>query len=155
MKIPSDIAIKSVLKPGSVFYFIEDSFQSKEPHYFVVLNKDPITENLLLMVNATSNVSDRISWAKKVGLPAATLVEADSRKCTFLAKQSIFNCNSPIIRPLKTLIEKFDDSKLGLKGNVTDEVLEELRQGVILSPLVDGVTKEMIKYRANIQRTRY
>ena len=89
MKIPSEIAIKSILKPGSVFYFTEDSFQSQAPHFFVILNKDPISENLLLMVNATSNVSERKNWVTKVGLPSETLVEADSEKCVFLDKKSV------------------------------------------------------------------
>jgi len=145
MKIPSDIAIKSILKPGSVFYFIEESFPSQEPHYFVVLNHEPLTENLLLMVNATSNVADRRKWVARVGLPAKTLVEANHSKCNFLDKESVFNCNSPIIRPLQTLIEKYEDSKLGLKGNVTTAVLEELRQGIVASPLVDNNTKKMIQ----------
>lgn len=142
--IPADIAIRSVLKSGAVFYFAEETFSSDEPHFFIVLNKNPLGDSVIFMVSTTSKVEERTNWAERAGVSAETLVKVDGSRCSFLTKSSVMNCNDIVRKPLQSLIDKFQNRELGLKGEVSDEVLSEIISGVKKSPLVDEYTKELI-----------
>ena len=56
MDLPSDIFIKASIRQGVVYYFKETSFNSDEPHYFVVLNRNAAQDSFIYLLNATSQV---------------------------------------------------------------------------------------------------
>ena len=41
---------------GSVYYFAERHLTSPEPHYFIVVNSDPLAQQVLLLSVVTSKV---------------------------------------------------------------------------------------------------
>jgi hypothetical protein len=53
-KLP--LELKLGLRSGSVFYFEARELTSTEPHFFVVLNRDPLGEELLLLTVFTSQI---------------------------------------------------------------------------------------------------
>jgi len=59
MQIDPEVQIDATKRPGTVYYFPEDSFGSDEPHYFVVLNAISQVDEKLLLVNATSQIEKR------------------------------------------------------------------------------------------------
>jgi len=46
------------LRAGSVYYFRSRELTSEQPHFFIVVNRDPIGSQLLLLTIVTSNVAD-------------------------------------------------------------------------------------------------
>lgn len=55
-KLP--LELKLGLRCGSVFYFQARELTSLAPHYYVVLNRDPLSEKLLLMTVFTSKIEN-------------------------------------------------------------------------------------------------
>lgn len=72
MEVPPEVAIKATIRPGSVFYFLEDTLTSDEPHYFIVINIDPLTDKTLVLVCASSQIP-RVRRRRR-NCPAETLV---------------------------------------------------------------------------------
>ena len=46
------------LRAGSVFYFQSRELTSAKPHFFVVVNREPVRSQLLLLTIVTSNIAD-------------------------------------------------------------------------------------------------
>ncbi len=143
MDFPADIRFKLTVTGGSVLYFTEESINSDQPHYFVVLNYDPRRGFLLVLVNATTLSIDVASRANRV--PMETLVDVNEEQCPFLKKPSLFDCNRAIEKSVDALIEKLDQGQLKICGNVSPEVLSRLRLGVIASKQVPPATKNKLK----------
>jgi hypothetical protein len=54
MDIPINLRLS--LKAGCVYYFVDRGTTSTEPHYFVVVNKDPVGSKILILTIITSNI---------------------------------------------------------------------------------------------------
>jgi hypothetical protein len=143
MDFPPDIRMQYGIQEGSVFYFVEDTFKTPEPHNFVVLNCDPINDEILILACATT-LSLR-SWVRVSGMPEETLVRLDEKDCNFLKHSTLFDCNKPLEKPKALLLQKLTDKKLKFHGVVAAEVLEKLRKGVLLSRLVSEKCKKKIR----------
>lgn len=144
LDVPSEV-IDMLIKEGAVFYFPEDTFATDDPHYFCVLNCDPVTEETLLLVNATSKVDERIKARSNQGLPADTLVKVGVGDCSFLTCDSVFDCNSPIIKTRQELKDKFDNGEVKLCDPMPKDILEKLRDGVVMSKLVSTTHEGIIR----------
>ena len=64
--------LKLTLRAGSVYYFQERKLTSPEPHYFIVVNQEPFSRQLLVLTVVSSKV-DNVKRLRQ-GLPG-TLVE--------------------------------------------------------------------------------
>ena len=51
---PLPIELRLGLRPGSVFYFQSRELTSEQPHFFVVVNRDPIETKRVLLTIVTS-----------------------------------------------------------------------------------------------------
>jgi hypothetical protein len=143
MKITPLIKI-STIKQGSVYYFLQTHFQSPNPHYYVVLNKDPLGSTALIVVNATSKVETGEKYVNSRKLPPETFVKVEVKECPFLKMQSAFNCNSVGIYTPQKLIELVNSNTFEYKGEIGITVLEKLKKGVLASPLVSNEHKVLI-----------
>lgn len=140
--IPAEVQIKSTIKLGSVFYFIEETFTSEDPHYFIVLNKNPITDINLLMVCASSQI-EKVK-IRRLNLSVDTLVVIKKDEYADFTKDSIVDCNYVYFYHLDQLINKLKKNMLKLKSYVSEELFEKLRNAVISSPLVENELKKLI-----------
>jgi len=107
--------LKLFLRGGAVFYVQDRSLTSAEPHFFIVLNHSPLTEEYLLLVVSSSQlegVKRRFSH-----LPAQTLVEIAPEAYADFTKPSIINCNHVFRRTKAQLIEQLNVG--GSPRNVT------------------------------------
>ena len=84
--IPPEVQIKATIKPGSVYYFSEDTFFSDEPHYFIVINKNPQSDIVILLVCSSSQI--RKTKFRRRGLPG-TLVEIRKEQYEEFTRDSI------------------------------------------------------------------
>lgn len=132
--IPPELQIKSTIKPGSVYYFEEETFTSNEPHYFIVINNSPIVDKIILLVCASS----RIMKVKEIRrhLPK-TLVEIKEGDYPDFTKDSIVDCNFVLSKTVDDIVEKLSAGNLKLKREMDISIVENLREAVINSPVVD------------------
>lgn len=143
--ISADLRIRATIKEGAIYYFIEESFtRSNDPHYFVILNKKPLEDEALILVNATTKIEERKQMQKN--MPPETLIEVSPTECCELTRDSIFDCNSVTEKSLDSLIAKLEENKLGICREIMPtEILEKLRNGVIKSPVVNRSHKKLIQ----------
>jgi len=111
--VPPEIAIRATIKPGSVYYFTEGSFSSSEPHYFIVLNSDPLNDQVILLVCASSKI-DKVMKRRKT-CPEETLIKVNSVQYPDFPVDSIIDCNSILQVTITKLVEKLSKRELRLK----------------------------------------
>ena len=75
MQLPLEIRLS--LRQGTVYYMAERGLSSVEPHYFVVLNRNPLGSKLLLLLVASSQVEKAQKRISRKNLPAESLVVID------------------------------------------------------------------------------
>ena len=98
----------------------------------------------LVVVNATSKVSKREAYINTRRLPSETLVKVTPVECLFLKKDSAFDCNNPGEYTPQELIDCCNSGVFKYKGDVSSEILERLREGLLASPLVKKESKKLV-----------
>jgi hypothetical protein len=99
-----DPKLQLSLREGSVYYFVERHITSPEPHYFIVVNSNPLTQQVLLLSVVTSQVEDVKLLRKSC---PETLVELGPDTFDVLKKPSIVDCNDPKQIPLTEFNARF------------------------------------------------
>jgi len=143
MEISPRVRILATIKPGTIYYFTEESFNSREPHFFVVLNNIPHKDETLILACAQSEIEKR-KRARRL-LPCETLVEVSPTEFPLFTCDTIFDCNSPISRSAELIVNKLESGSLKTFGDsMPDDILKKLIKGVLASPLVDKETKNFL-----------
>ena len=142
MEIPSEVKIKATLNTGAVYYFPDEELKSTEPHYFIVLNHNPLNDHLLLLVCSSSKIN-KVKLRSK-NFPSTTVVEVSKIEYTDFTTDSIVDCNYIFLRSVEQLIKKCDEGKLLLKSQMPLNILIKLRQGVIDSPSIPEAQKRIL-----------
>src|SRR3989344_1994465 len=131
MDIPAAIRILGAIQSGSVFYFEEETLNTTDAHFFVVLNKDPRTEELLILVVASSQVERRKEIAKKLGFPAETLVLVSPAECPLFTKETLIDCNRAFEKTPQSLIEKLEVGRLRVCTEIISaNIVQKLKIGI-------------------------
>ena len=134
--------IRLTLRPGSVYYFVDRSLTSSEPHYFIVVNARPLEQQILILAVVTSQV-EKIR-ARRIGFPSTT-VEISPSEYDELNKPSIVDCNVVFRRSLRELIEKTTRGEIAVKKDLPSGVLTAIKKAIVASPLVEEETKKLLK----------
>jgi len=141
--IPPEIAIRATIRPGSVYYFTESSFSSLEPHYFIVINIDPLQDRIIFLVCASSQI-DKVKQRYRI-CPGETLIEISPSQYRDFRFDSVINCNEVIEKTVDQLVEKLIQKKLKLKTEMDSALVKQLRQGVLCSPLIEQRIKKLLQ----------
>ncbi len=145
MDIPSDVSILATIKTGSVYYFEEEELSSDEPHYFVVLNQSPRTEEFLILVCASSQIEKRQQIARRLGFPAETQIIIAPSEFSVFSRDTIIDCNRVFERTSETLIEKLEQNKLRVCIELMPHaILQKLIAGVLASSQISEKIKRML-----------
>ena len=144
MNISARVRILASIQKGSVYYFEEEKLSSTEPHYFIVLNKNPRTEEVLILVCASSKVAKRQQIAHDLKFTEGTLVLVAHSDFMLFTKDTVIDCNSVFEKTAQSLIDKLEQGKLG--------VCTELMPSEIVQKLTDGVIKST-QIAENIKKT--
>jgi hypothetical protein len=91
--IPNKVKVQIGIRQGSVYNFSpKDGVPN---HYFIVLNKEPKTDNEIYLASFTSNKKGTLNYIKHFNLDVRTFVEIEEKNCSFLPKpkESCINCN--------------------------------------------------------------
>ena len=145
MDIPSSIRILATIKTGSVYYFEEEELSSDEPHYFVVLNQNPRTEEFLILVCASSQIEKRRQIMQRLSFPQETLVFVSPSEYPTFSKDTVIDCNRVFEKTSQTLIEKLDQNKLKVCTEImSDTILQKLIRGILASTQISEKIKRML-----------
>lgn len=137
MEIPARVRLLAGIQSGSVYYFEDDQIASPEPHYYIVLNKNPRTEELLILVISTSQVEKRRQVAHRLGFPEETLVVVSPTEYTHFTKETAINCNNVFEKPVQSLVEKLESGRLRICTELMpDEIVQRIIAGVLVSTQV-------------------
>jgi hypothetical protein len=146
--VPPEVAIKATIKPGSVYYFRHESFVNSEvPHYFIVINLDPLSEEAILLVSSTSRpfkVRQRY-----LNCPEKTLVEVTPAQYPGFSLTSIINCNNVIAETIDSLINRLANKELVMKMEMDIRLVEQFREGVLASPEITGKIKAQLRAKTD------
>ena len=97
---PLPTELRLGLRAGSVFYFQSRELTSEKPHFFVVVNRDPLRSELLLLTIVTSNIPDVRTRNRS---RMETVVEITPREYSEFTKHSAIDCNVVLEKPLAEL----------------------------------------------------
>lgn len=139
--IPPEIQIKSTIKPGSVYYFVEETLSSNEPHYFIVINKNPHSDRIILLVCSSSQI--KITKYRRRYLKE-TLVEITKEQYEGFTRDSIVDCNDVFDKTIDQIILKLKKGELKPKREMDISIVEKLRNAVCKSPSVDPDIIDML-----------
>ena len=123
MDIPLDIRLSSTLKSGVVYYFRDvREIASDKPHYYVVVNINPMTDEFLVLAIATSKIHETKQRIKRLDIPQKTLIFISSLEYPRFTKKTVIDCNRVISKTKEQLIQKFtneNDAEICSEFNAT------------------------------------
>ena len=131
------------LRCGSVYYLQHRDMTSSEPHYFVVLNSKPSSNEFLILIVASSQI-EKVKRRRK-HLPGSTLVEITPSDYSEFSKESIIDCNYCFRFSKQELLNKLQQRVAHEKVPIPEPLIEQLRTGILESPLIENEIKEIIR----------
>jgi hypothetical protein len=142
LDIPPKVAIRASIRPGSVYYFPHESLSSPDSHFFIVINIDPIVEDVIILVCSSS----KINKVKKRNRnnPPETIIEISKQQYADFTCDSVINCNNVFPERIDKLIERLSNKKLKLKAEMDISLVDKLRMGVLASRQIPLIIKQQL-----------
>jgi len=129
------------LRAGSVYYFRSRELTSERPHFFIVVNRDPIGSQLLLLTIVTSNVADARTRNRN---RLQTIVEITPAEYREFKVHSVVDCNVVLEKPLSELSGMVRRSEVRYHRDLPAEIFAKIKTAVLASPLVPDELKQML-----------
>lgn len=147
MEIPPKIRIPLYIEQGSVFNFYIDFGDNKRQsknRYFVVLNRNPKTDTVLIMLTSTKQIEKKREFVKRVGISEKTIVEVKAKEYSVFTADSAFNCNDVFEVSMSDLIRKIEEDGSMNYPKLPTDILTRLITGIKASPSVSQDTKNLL-----------
>lgn len=126
------------LQIGTVLYLNKQ--ETYIPHHYVIVNINPL---LLLMI--THNI-DRVTKLRQNTCPYQTLVKIGPVQYDVLYEDSIIDCNDiDDSRTIEKITKLLKDKQLERKKPLDIKLIKNIYDGILASPVVTQITKEIIK----------
>jgi hypothetical protein len=138
-RLPSELRLG--LRAGSVFYFQSRELTSEKPHFFVVVNREPLRSQLLLLTIVTSNIADVRTRNRN---RMETIVEITPSEYSEFKLHSAIDCNVLIEKPLSELGGMVKRKEVRYHRDLSAEIFTKIRSAILASPLVPDELKEML-----------
>ncbi|MBE0481518.1 MAG: hypothetical protein IBX68_11140 [Dehalococcoidia bacterium] len=143
IRIPPDAQIRSTIRPGSVFYFVEETLHSTKPHFFIVVNPEPLTDRVVILACSSSQI--RKVQKRRRTCPPASLVSITPAEYPDFSVDSIIDCNFVLEKTIEQLVEKLSQRKLRMKTQMAAPLVERLRAGILQSPVIERRIKKVLR----------
>lgn len=140
MQVPWEIRVS--LRQGTVYYMAERHLTSAQPHYFIVVNADPLGDEVLLLTVASSQIDTVIRRCSRE--PVSTVVEISEADYADFTKDSVIDCNRVFTKSLADLCSQWHRKEIVPKLDIPKEILDRLKQGILDSRLVSEADKRRI-----------
>jgi len=139
-KLP--LELKLGLRSGSVFYFQARELSSELPHFFVVLNRDPLGDELLLMTVFTSQI-EKVRTRNRER--PHTVVEFGPGDYKPLDRPTAVDGNVILRRSLSEMAELVKRKKMAYHPDLPADLFERIRAAVLESPVVNDEDKDLVR----------
>ncbi|MGB8170332.1 MAG: hypothetical protein WCF18_22710 [Chthoniobacteraceae bacterium] len=137
-----DIKLRLTLREGSVYYFTDRALTSPLPHYFIVVNSDPLSQRVLVLTVVTSQVAD--AKLRRAACPE-TLVEISPADFDVFTKPSIVDGNWLKSIPLAEFNARFVGNEIKSFGkDLPSAIRKALRKAIHASKLVAAEMKALV-----------
>ena len=134
--------LRLTLRSCTVYYFQHRALASPEPHFFAVINSDPVNDSVLILAVGSSKL-DKVR-ERRDGLPGECLVVVDPADYPEFSKTTVFDCNHVFEIAMAELIQKLQGAEIRHHSDLPSQILEKVWRGVRLSPLVDDQHKKLL-----------
>ncbi|MDP3770263.1 MAG: type II toxin-antitoxin system PemK/MazF family toxin [bacterium] len=148
MEIPEKIRIPLCIEQGSVFNFFIDFSDSKRQsknRYFVVLNRNPKTDVVLIMITPTKQVQKKKDFVRRSGITEKTIVEVKAKEHPIFTTDSAFNCNEIFEVKMDDLIRKIEENGSMNHPKLANNILKRIMTGINESPEISQEIKDLIE----------
>jgi hypothetical protein len=115
-------------------------------HYFVVLNRNPQTEEILILAIASSQVEKRKEIIIKLGFPVETLVKISPTEYTQFTKETVIDCNRAFEKSIQSLKDKLEAGRLKVCVEIMpEEIVTKIVQGMLVSTQISRNIQDIIR----------
>ena len=133
--------LRLCLRAGSVYYFQARELSSGEPHFFVVVNREPLTAKLLLLTIVTSKVDKvRIRNRERPN----TVVEISPKEYDEFKVLSAVDCNVVLEKPLSELVGLVKRKEVRYHKDLPPEIFAKIKSAILASTLVADELKSLL-----------
>ena len=122
---PLPLELRLGLRAGSVFYFQTRELTSEQPHFFVVVNRDPIGTKRVLLTIVTSKVE---AVRRRNRERPETFIEISPGDYDELTMNSAIDCNVVIEKPLAELAEMVRSRQVRYHRDLPAEIFTMLKR---------------------------
>jgi hypothetical protein len=129
------------LRAGSVFYFQSRELSSAEPHFFIVINREPVTTRLLLLTIVTSKV-DKVRIRNRER--PETVVEISPAEYNEFKVASAVDGNVVFEKPLSELVGLVNRKEVRYHKDLPPQIFAKIKAAVLASPLVADEFKQLL-----------
>ena len=137
------IEIRLCLRAGTVYYFCDREVRSPEPHYFVVINRSPVEDGIILLAILTSKV-DR-AMARNIDNPGAVVVISRSEYSPPLECDSAIECTHLFRRTPQEIVDKMARNEIGyFQPDLPRGLLNRIRRALLASEAISDHEKALI-----------
>jgi hypothetical protein len=135
--------IKASIMPGSVYYFREEQISSNEPHYFIVVNLNPQTDEIIVLACASHQIEKTRN--RRNGCPEETLIIITPKQYCDFTKLTIIDCNRIIPLSITQIMSKYENNALDVKTEMDIKLVETIRRGILASRQIQPRIKHMLR----------
>lgn len=130
------------LRAGSVFYFEARELSSPESHFFVVINRDPLGQDLLLMAVFTSQI-DKVRLRNRTR--PETVVAFGPADYAPLTRPTAVDANVLFRRTPREMADLMQRKAVRFHHDLPAPLLAQLRAAVLASPVIEDEDKDLIR----------
>lgn len=138
---PLPLELRLGLRAGSVYYFQSRELSSGQPHFFIVVNRDPIATKLLLLTIVTSKV-DKVRIRNRER--PHTVVEISPKEYSEFKLLSAVDCNVVLEKSLSELAGLVRRKEVRYHKDLSPEIFGKIKAAILASPLVADELKLLL-----------
>jgi len=129
------------LRAGSVYYFQSRELTSGQPHFFVVVNRDPIgTKRVLLTI-----VSSKVEAVRRRNRERPeTFIEISPIDYKELKVNSAIDCSVVIEKPLSELAGMVQRKEVRYHRDLPANIFASIKAAILSSPVIPDELKQML-----------
>jgi hypothetical protein len=129
------------LRAGSVYYFQSRELSSGQPHFFIVVNRDPLATKLLLLTIVTFKV-DKVRIRNRER--PHTVVEISPKEYDEFKVLSAVDCNVVLEKSLSELAGLVRRKEVRYHKDLSPETFGKIKAAILASPLVADELKLLL-----------
>ena len=139
-KLPLELRLG--LRAGSVFYFQAREILSEKPHFFVVVNADPLRDELLLLTVFTSQI-EKVRQRNRER--PETVVEFGPNEFCPLDRPTAIDGNVIVRRSLSEMVDLATRKQIAYHPDLPTDLMLKIRTAILASPVIEDEDKELIR----------